>query len=531
MSRKAVVSILLILALLAGLVAGCGGGPAPQTGSSASAAETPESSGAAPGTEAPGTAAPGTPASAEPNPDLPTISWATAFHDSSVPEGALSADCVAFLRKRGDGKQEVFNVLREEIYANPPERLPRTHFFEQFMPQEMIDELLPVLDYAVVNSCSRFCLPASSVSYKMIRQASRYLSYSYDVNDKCRIDPLPVGTFTREEGTLSFLMISILGMENGGSVDHYRQGLAAAQAVVDAMPQGLDERGKMLYLYKYLCDNVRYNYGLYYEWNEASLLYDAMVLHSTVCAGYAEALFVLSSLAGIDGFILTGEVGALGEENDLHAWNVARIDGQYYEFDATWDEGLSPADYQYFGASEEFCAKYHTRLMRSFEQEVIPPRPENLLPETPDPEDSDDPVFAILWYFRLRNARDYNPKALFPYFGYGEDEILAGEPRDGWVRTKVPLEEFYSRLLMVLSEAQRAELFGDCLKDDGQGHVMYRVPEEELPLLRLVGAEENEDGSWTASLLEMRADGGTASLEMRITLQRYGGRWVVDAVE
>ena len=377
---------LLVLSVLLGLLPGCTRRPAAASDSTARTEPLPTTEARAAASDS---AAPGTPASAAPNPDLPTISWATAFHDSSVPEGALSADCVAFLRKRGDGKQEVFNVLREEIYANPPERLPRTHFFEQFMPQEMIDELLPVLDYAVVNSCSRFCLPASSVSYKMIRQASRYLSYSYDINDKRRIDPLPVGSFSLEEGTLSFLMITVTGMENGGSVDHYREGLAAAQAVVDAMPRDLDEPGKMLYLYKYVCDNVRYNYGMYYEWNDWSFLYDALVLHSTICAGYAEALFVLCNLAGLDCFILTGEVGPLGDADDLHAWNIARVDGKYYEFDATWDERMPPEHYLWYGMSEDYARVSHAKL-RSFEAEILPPHPDSLKPTLPsEREDAD----------------------------------------------------------------------------------------------------------------------------------------------
>jgi transglutaminase-like putative cysteine protease len=257
------------------------------------------------------------------------------------------------------------------------------------MPQELIDELLPILDYAVVNGCSRFCFPASTVTYTMIRQASRYLSYSYDINDKCRINPLTVQRVALGDAEVNFLMITVLGMECSGSVDKYREGLAAAQAVVDAMPEGLDEQGKMLYLYKYLCDNVRYSYGLYYESNDVSLLYDALVLHSTVCAGYAEGLFVLCNLAGLDCFILSGEVGPLGDINDLHAWNIARVDGKYYEFDATWDEGKPPERYVWYGMSEDYARISHAKL-RSFEAEILPPHPDKLkLVLSPDLEGVD----------------------------------------------------------------------------------------------------------------------------------------------
>lgn len=378
MSKKRILPVLLILALLAGLVSGCGGAPASQTEPAASAAESTEAPSAAPTEEVQSEAAP----------ELPSVSWSTAFHDSSLPEGSLPADSIAFLRKNGDGTSDILNVPRDEVYANRPANTPRTHYFEQFMPQELIDELLPILDYAVYNGYSRFCFPARSVTYTMIRQASRYLSYTYDINDKCRINPLTIQRVALGDAEVNFLMITVLGMEGGGSVDKYREGLAAAKAVVDAMPEGLDEQGKMLYLYQYVCDNVRYNYGLYYESNDASLLYDALVLRSTVCAGYAEALFVLCNLAGLDGFILSGEVGPLGDANDLHAWNIVRVDGKYYEFDATWDEGKRVNRYYWYGMSENFARASHPKP-RSFELEIMPPHPDSLKPVLPDVLQSD----------------------------------------------------------------------------------------------------------------------------------------------
>ena len=526
MSRRQTVSLFLVLLLLGGILSGCAGAPASQTEPAESADATAETTGV-PVTEAPSTAEP-----TASEPEIPTISWSAAFHDSSLPEGTLTADSAAFLRKNGDGTVDVFNVPLDEVLANRPANPPRSHFFEQYMPQELNDELMPILDYAVVNGCSRFCFPARSVTYSMIRKASRYLNYTYNINDHCRIDPLTVQRFSTEDGDGNFLMITVSGMENGGSVDKYRAGLAAAQAVVDAMPEGLDEQGKMLYLYKYLCDNVRYNYGLYYEWNDASLLYDALVLHSTVCAGYAEGLHVLCALAGIDGFILTGEVDPLGSADDLHAWNVVRINGQYYEFDATWDEGLTPADYVYFGMSEDFVAEHHTRLIRSFEQEVIPPRPENLLPGTPMPEEASDPVYSILWYFRMCNARDSDPKKLFPYFGIDDDELQAGEPKDGWVDTALPMAKFRSLLSYVLTDRQCEEFLGDSFREDADGNVMYRVPEGDPVLLRLVGVEQNPDGSWTASLLAMAPDGSlTPAPDKQVTVTAAGGYWFVDSVE
>ena len=140
MSLKRILPLLLIPVLLAGLISGCAGAPASQTEPAESADATAETTGV-PVTEAPSTAAPTAEPTSGPDPELPAVSWAAAFHDSSLPEGTLTADSAAFLRKNGDGTVDVFNVPLDEVLANRPAYPPRSHFFEQYMPQELNDEL------------------------------------------------------------------------------------------------------------------------------------------------------------------------------------------------------------------------------------------------------------------------------------------------------------------------------------------------------------------------------------------------------
>ena len=522
---------ILAFILLVSLLAGCGRIPEEQADAVSPQPQVPEPAAA---TEAAAsTAAPTPEARPADEAEQPTITWATAFRDESVPEGVLTEDSVAFLHRSSDGTVRVFNVTKEELYAQQPEHLPRTRFFEQYMPQELVDELLPVLDYAVANGCSRLCIPATSVSYSMIKKTSRYLSYTYDINNESRIDALPIKSFPREDGTLSYLLITIHGLETGNNSERYPEGLAAAQAIVDAMPDGLDEKGKMLYLYQYLTDNVRYdndNYYGYYGESDWCLLYDALVLHNTVCTGYSEALYVLCNLAGIECFIVSGEVGELLSVG-LHAWNVARIDGTYYEFDATWDEGIPPADYRYFGMSAAYSNENHTRLMRSFDKEICPPCPEDLFPAAISPESEEDPALMIMWYYRLCNARDYHPEKIFDYFGYPKDEIQAEEPKDGWISTQISTEEFKYLLGTMMTYERMLEFTEGYMKDDGNGRLMVRAPEETPLGLRLIDARKNMDGSYTASLLEMTPDGSFTPREQRITLLSYRGYWFVDTVE
>ncbi len=84
-----------------------------------------------------------------------------------------------------------------------------------------------------------------------------------------------------------------------------------------------------------------------------------------VCAGYAKAMQYLLQKCGVEsGYI----VGAMREENgnlsqtEYHAWNILKMDGDYYLLDTTWDDGSNTdvqkvftLDYgfDYFGVTTE----------------------------------------------------------------------------------------------------------------------------------------------------------------------------------
>ena len=535
---KRLVIRMLVLLLLFCLLAGCAASPAgPDAGSSSPQKDALQTN--APQTDAPQTAESDTAAPTEPQttaaPELPSIPWSTAFRTKNVPEGTLAADSIAFLRKNSDGSMDVENVPIAEVRTAELGRLPRSHYFEQFMPQVLIDELLPALDYATAHGFSRLCIPTTGFNYGTVAQADALLTRTYWINE-CKIGALSVRELEQEDGTiLRFMLINIGGMESRDTMDLYLEGMAAAEAIVDAMPEGLDEAGKMLYLYRWVADRVRYNNiedpDAYYT-GKWCMLYDALVNHSTVCAGYSEALYVLCNLAGIDCIPAEGFVNErLGA--DSHAWNAARINGTYYQFDATWDEGLSPADYAYYGMSDAYCMENHTEYLTSFCEEHLPPCPEDLLPKAMPVPDVEDPAYKIFWYYKFCNARDAKPMSLFAFFAIKEDDVNARAPEDGWVTTSFPMQAFCEDMLgYVMTEEQTAVFLDGKLQNDEDGNVMYRVPEEEDPVLaRLVGAVKNEDGSWTASLLDKAPDGSYTPREETIIMKEIDGAWYVDGVE
>lgn len=54
------------------------------------------------------------------------------------------------------------------------------------------------------------------------------------------------------------------------------------------------------------------------------------------CAGYAKAMQYLCDKAGIDCMVITGT----NEKGATHAWNKVKVEGEWYNLDATWDDPI-----------------------------------------------------------------------------------------------------------------------------------------------------------------------------------------------
>lgn len=66
----------------------------------------------------------------------------------------------------------------------------------------------------------------------------------------------------------------------------------------------------------------------------------ALVNKLAVCQGYAEAFSLLCHKAGIQTEMVYG-IADNGQSRESHAWNIVRIDGVWYQIDATWDDPIT----------------------------------------------------------------------------------------------------------------------------------------------------------------------------------------------
>ncbi len=129
--------------------------------------------------------------------------------------------------------------------------------------------------------------------------------------------------------------MSVAALDTGNVINsNYRaqqREMAAAYLLRDVKDNpNLSEADKALIIHDRLVAWVQYGSmaGMEYSMD------GALINRVAVCAGYAAAYRYLMNLAGVYCYTVTSH-------KLNHAWNVVRIDGEYYHVDTTWDDPLN----------------------------------------------------------------------------------------------------------------------------------------------------------------------------------------------
>ena len=72
-----------------------------------------------------------------------------------------------------------------------------------------------------------------------------------------------------------------------------------------------------------------------------------------MCLGFASTFQLLMDMAGVECLTV---VGAAFDSREDHAWNMVRLDGEWYCVDATWDTGVPEGYWSYFNVTSDYMA-------------------------------------------------------------------------------------------------------------------------------------------------------------------------------
>lgn len=117
----------------------------------------------------------------------------------------------------------------------------------------------------------------------------------------------------------------------------------ANKIVESIISSNMSEYERVKAIHDWIVINVQYDYAGLNSNTLPKTAYNAdgaLCYKSAVCQGYAEAFQLLCAKAGVQAYMMYGEAGNSVDGWQSHAWNVVRINGEWYQVDCTWDDPL-----------------------------------------------------------------------------------------------------------------------------------------------------------------------------------------------
>lgn len=136
---------------------------------------------------------------------------------------------------------------------------------------------------------------------------------------------------------------------------------AVVKKIFASFPSGATDVDKLKVIHDYIAKNCAFTK----DGDFPQTIYGALVQGKVQCEGYAKAMGYLCDKAGIENLLIVGTIINNGSELS-HAWNMVKIDNEWYNIDATWDDPTGHEDnpnyvrYTYFNVPDaEILNKSH----------------------------------------------------------------------------------------------------------------------------------------------------------------------------
>ena len=142
-------------------------------------------------------------------------------------------------------------------------------------------------------------------------------------------------------------------------IKEHRKALESRVKKLARQAENMNEKEKELYIHDFMVKNVKYD-KLKKEYSHEII--GALGNGVAVCEGIAKAVKILCDELKIWCIIALSEANPEKGIKYRHAWNIVRIEGQYYHLDVTFDNTLSRDDvirYDYVNLSDQQIFRDH----------------------------------------------------------------------------------------------------------------------------------------------------------------------------
>ncbi len=235
------------------------------------------------------------------------------------------------------GENEEFDPLFYPYYHMLNERGKRLYKQIYANSNALIEEFKPVED----------CTPGEFAS-----------SYNCCYYDHPELFWMDLNSYYETDYTGRVIKIGLKFYKEISDVESAKKTFNEAAEKILAGAEGLStDYEKEKYIHDLLADKITYQFN-----SLDQSAYSSIPKDFTVCAGYARAFQYLMQQLGVPTYFTVGWGG------EMHAWNIIKLEDDYYNVDVTWDD-QDTIIYDFFNVSDRQNVM-HTRM---YESRYLPP--------------------------------------------------------------------------------------------------------------------------------------------------------------
>lgn len=125
----------------------------------------------------------------------------------------------------------------------------------------------------------------------------------------------------------------------------------------EILTDDMSDYEKEVAVFRWVTSHVTYDYDHYDQFADlspdSSTPYNPLMYGKGICLGFSVTFQLLMDLADVECITV---IGAANDSLEDHAWNMVRLNGQWYCVDTTWDAGVRQSSWRYFNVTSDYLA-------------------------------------------------------------------------------------------------------------------------------------------------------------------------------
>lgn len=220
-----------------------------------------------------------------------------------------------------------------------------------------LSDIEKIIQEAMAKRQNTVVIKYKGKTYKLLDIISEYIAKTIEADEYLNYSYRSVNMSYKAYGTDITITLKFTYYESADEIKYVDQKVRTILSQI--IRPGMNDHEKVKAVHDYLVLNLAYDTRLI---NNSP--YPALTEGVTACNGYAMLAYKMLKELGIEVRLISGVASSQAFNTQNHAWNMVKLDGNWYHLDVTWDDPVPDEAgrilYDYYLLTDKEIAKNHS---------------------------------------------------------------------------------------------------------------------------------------------------------------------------